>query len=116
MVMYQTKHHTGTRIAGNEIANVHVSTNVSLRTTPRTHHVHHCVSLCGAMQDPLEAAAIKSFNHRITHDDDRCCLSPRDCQQCFAGVTVFCDIMLRKGDATIGKKLFHVVARASPGG
>ena len=65
------------------------------------------------MQDPLEAAAIKSFNHLITHNNDRRCLSPCGGKQRFAGFLVFSDITIRKCDAMIGKKLFHVVTRAS---
>jgi hypothetical protein len=65
------------------------------------------------MQDPLQAAAVKSCYDLLTHDDHRGGLASRDSQQRCAGVRVFGDIVIGKCDAMSGKKLFHVLTRAS---
>lgn len=67
----------------------------------------------GEMQDSLQATAVKSRNHLLTHDDHRGGLASRDSQQRCAGVRVFGDITIGKCDAMNGKKLFHVLTRAS---
>jgi hypothetical protein len=65
------------------------------------------------MQDPLQAPAVKSHNHLLTHNDHRGGLASRDSQQRCTGVRVFGDITIGKCHAMSGKKLFHVLTRAS---
>ena len=72
--------------------------------------------LLHAVQRLLEARRVEPHHHLLTDDDDWHTAASRDGGHVLQGLPILGDIVVRKGDAALRKKLFRHVAVGSGGG
>ena len=71
--------------------------------------------LLHAVQRLLEARRVEPHHHLLTGDDDWHTAASRDGGHVLQGLPILSDIVVRKGDAALRKKLFRHVAVGSGG-